>query len=54
VTDNKPPASPTAGDTAVKPATEDRVRQLFRRSLREGRLHPLQHLIQRHRNAGAA
>jgi ribosomal protein L21E len=53
MTDTKPPAThQVAGDTAAK-GTEERVRQLFRRTLREGRLHPLQHLIQRHRSSGA-
>jgi hypothetical protein len=53
MTDIKPPAPPqVAGDTVAK-STDERVRQLFRRTLREGRLHPLQHLIQRHRSTGA-
>jgi len=40
------PAPPT-GDA------EQRVQYLFRHSLRSGRVHVLQHLIQRHRTPGA-
>jgi hypothetical protein len=55
MTPTKPPTLPqTAGDASPVKNADDRVRQIFRRSLREGRLHPLQHLIQRHRSAGAA
>ena len=47
------PAAPLA---AAPPATaEARIAHLFRAARREGRIHPLQHLIQRYRaEAGRA
>ncbi len=43
--------APTVPDTppAVVPAVPVALTQLFRHSLREGRVHPLLHVVQRYR-----
>ena len=51
-----PSALPTSPAPAAPPAAaEARIAHLFRAARREGRIHPLQHLIQRYRaEAGRA
>jgi hypothetical protein len=47
------PALPAPPSGADAHGGEQRVQYLFRHSLRAGRIHVLQHLIQRHRAQGA-